>query len=164
MNSDVKLTGAEKLLALTLVKPDDAQEILREMSESEKENARLKFPNQWVQVLEHIIFKPKKLRRGTKAIDETQQYRAIICMYRAMLEGVSFNKAWGQFYGKGKGKKPRRILLNSIDQWDLVERAFYLKRWKERAGFLARFEFFEPYPTKKDFEVLLASKGDRIKK
>ena len=157
MKKKDELINAEQLKAIELLNPTDAEMVVLSMSTQEREEAKLNHPDEWTSLLEYIVFRPAKMKRRN---DELPDFRAMICMYRAMLDSQSFAKTWTDYHG---GKRPKKIELKNIDQWDALERAFY-GNWNDRKNVLRHFGFQNQIPTREDFSELLSSKFCNHKK
>ena len=143
------MLSSDELQSLLLIEPESAKEAVRALSESDVNQIRLHNPDEWLAVLEHIVFSRKK-----KINHDTNFLRGLVCAYRALLDGTSFKKTWLKYHPLGT--QPKKVILDNIDQWADLEFAFYSKGWDDRKNILEDFNLLNPIPEQSDFEKLLA--------
>lgn len=143
----VKITQHDRLLSLLTLTPDFAKSVLRKKSSRQIEYLKKNYPEAWLKVLEHIA-----LGRVTKINGAAKYNRAVLSMYRTLMERQSYSYTWAEF----GGKRPNMVELNSIDDWDKVETAFY-SDWRGKDEQLKKFELENERPTLESFMELLDS-------
>jgi len=131
------LSRKDHFLMLLLMKSDAARELFNSNPLSFWLQVKNENPELWCRGMEHMAVSPPK-KRGRQPDQKKDHFTALICAYRAFLDGIAFTAAFEKYYPDGE--QPKKVEIKHPLQWYDLEEAF-LTEWRGRKRVMMKFKF-----------------------